>query len=94
MKQSHFQIGSGKLSPLNLKPLVSPNLSPTVAEKFDISEARRRLGEASWNHGQSPTRYETINKASFNQPPGQQDMLAMKKAAFELKSRITGSSVM
>ena len=64
------------------------------AEKFDIAVARRKLGEASWNHGQSPTRYESINKASFSSPNSQSDLKDMKKAIQELKSRITESHVM
>jgi hypothetical protein len=52
MKKSHFEIGYTQLSPLNLKPFAQKSAdAPAPAEKFDINEARRKLGESSWNHG-------------------------------------------
>jgi hypothetical protein len=78
---------------LHFEPL-SQTTRASPAEKFDIAVARRKLGDASWNHGQSPTRYESINRASFNSPNSQTDLKDMKKAIQELKFRITESHVM
>lgn len=91
IKRSHFQIGSS--TQLHLEPL-SQTAQASPVEKFDIAVARRKLGDASWNHGQSPTRYESINKASFSSLNSQTDLKDMKKAIQDLKFRITESHVM
>jgi len=59
---------------------------------FSIEDAKKRLGEASWTTGTSPMKYETIQQSSFYK---QQNADAnAKKQLFELKSRISASSVM
>ena len=52
MKASHFDIGKHNGSMVNPKPLEPlPAKSTRPEDKFDIDEARQRLGEAHWNLG-------------------------------------------
>lgn len=56
--------------------MVNPSPIPPVSSghktdsNFNIKDAKRRLGEAHWDHGQSATKYQSINMASYN-PPNQ-----------------------
>jgi hypothetical protein len=61
MKASHFDVGKMGGTMVNPKPL-DPIPAPARNETtFDINEARQRLGEAHWDHGQSKIKFESIN---------------------------------
>jgi hypothetical protein len=61
MKGSHFNIGSPSEKLLYRKPEPNPAVDPPVMiGDFSIEDQKKRLGEASWTHGQSVTKYESI----------------------------------
>lgn len=66
-----------------------------MKDEMSVEDAKNRLRQASWTTGQSPMKYESIQRSSFNTPGKSVDEQAQRaKQLFELKSRIASSSVM
>jgi hypothetical protein len=68
MKAAHFDIGAKDGNMLHPKP--APPIDPPalLGEAISIEEAKKRLTQASWTVGQSPMKYESIQKHSFVTP--------------------------
>ena len=69
MKASHFNIGKKDGDMINPAP-VPPVAAVTgfTVKQLSMEEAKQRLGEAHWDHGQAPRKYDSINKSSYQQP--------------------------
>lgn len=65
MKASHFDIGKMGGTMVNPKPLDPIPASVRDEAPFDIVEARQRLGEAHWNHGQTVPKFVSIQSLSY-----------------------------
>lgn len=95
MKASHFSIGKVNGDMVSPKPIAPIEPVSMMGDALSAADAKKRLGQASWTTGQSPMKYESIQQASFYSPgkTGDEHALAQKQL-FELKSRISSSSVM
>lgn len=94
MKASHFTIGKNGGDMVNPAP-IPPVASGTgfTVKQLSMEEAKQRLGEAHWDHGQAQTKYSSINRVSYAGTKSKEDEASRKKAIWELKARISSSSV-
>lgn len=92
MKQSHFTLGTGRAN-INPMPQLNARNAQTISPNRDEIKARKdRLTKASWNYGQSPIKYESIQQSSYWEPGKNTEQLREQKETYKaLKNRISSS---
>ena len=80
MKASHFNIGRPDANMLCPKPTQPIEPAQQIAS-FDVEAAKKSLRQASWTVGQSPMKYETIQKSCYlsDGKHGRQNEMAEQK---------------
>lgn len=69
MKASHFKIGKNNGDMINPAPIPPVGAATGFTVKqLSMEEAKQRLGEAHWDHGQAKPKYDSVNKSSYAQP--------------------------
>lgn len=94
MKASHFDIGKAGGSMLSPRPTQPVEPEQMIGNAPSLAEAKKRLGQQSWTLGQSPMNYESMQQTSFQSPNKDEANNNSAKQLFELKARMTSSSVM